>query len=161
MKTNLPSSENIEKKSEVGFFANQAGEFHNLMNHFWNYMDMPLKNSFSDLEPKIEVAENKNNVMVTAELPGIDEKDLELKVSSDGYLTISGEKKEKNHAEEKGSCFSEISYGMFKRTIPLPTDINFDSAVANYSDGLLTVTLPKLPKEKQKAKVINITKTNA
>ena len=160
MKTNLPSESAEKSKKDVGFYANQTGDVHNLMNYFWNYMDMPLKTSFSDIEPKIEVAENENAVTVTAELPGIDENDVELKISADGYLTISGEKKEKKQATEKGCCFSEISYGMFKRTIPLPQDINYDAATADYVNGVLTVELPKLPEEKQKAKTIKIGKTH-
>jgi len=155
MKTNLTSGAS-ENKKDVGFYANQTGDVHNLMNYFWNYMDMPLKAGFSDIEPKIEVAENEDAVTVTAELPGIDENDVELKISADGYLTISGEKKEKKQTSEKGSCFSEISYGMFKRTIPLPQDINYDAATADYNNGLLTVELPKLPEEKQKARTIKI-----
>ena len=154
MKNNVPATS--QEKNEVGSFGYNTGEFHNLMNYFWNYMDMPLKNEMSDLEPKIEVSDTDNKVMVTAELPGIDEKDVDVKLSSDGYLTISGEKKEKTHTTGKGSCFSEISYGMFKRTIPLPWDLDYEAASADYADGLLTVAVPKLPDEKQKTKKITI-----
>ena len=160
MKTNLPSENTEKNKKDVGFYASQAGDTHNLMNYFWNYMDIPLKTGFSDIEPKIEVAENENAITVTAELPGIKEDDVDLKISADGYLTISGEKKEKNQTTDKGNCFSEISYGMFKRTIPLPQDINYEAATADYTNGLLTVELPKLPEEKQKTRTIKIGKAH-
>lgn len=161
MKSNVPTTSADSNKSEVGLFGYNTGDFHNLMNYFWNYVDMPLKNELSDMEPKIEVAEKENKISVTAELPGIDEKDVDLKLSSDGYLTISGEKKGKNQTEGKGRCFSEISYGMFKRTIPLPWDLNYEAATADYADGVLTVEIPKLPEEKQKVKKISITKSKS
>ena len=61
-----------------------------------NLLDTPQNNNIIQMEPKIEVSENKENVMVTAEIPGISEKDIELEISTNGYLTISGEKKHEN-----------------------------------------------------------------
>ncbi len=153
MKTILPSETN--KKNDI-FSSSQIGDMHNLMNYFWNYMDMPLKNEWTDIEPKIEICESDKDIEVMAELPGIDEKDVDLKVSADGYLTITGEKRSKNQTAKKGAYFSEISYGMFKRTIPLPGDINYEAATADFNNGILQVMLPKLPKEQQKMKKINI-----
>jgi HSP20 family protein len=55
--------------------------------------EMPSTIEFQNMEPKIEVSENKKNIMVTAELPGVNEQDIDLEISTNGYLTISGEKK--------------------------------------------------------------------
>lgn len=134
-------------------------EFRNLISHFWNFFDNPTADS--DLEPKIEVSENKNSVTVSAELPGIEEKDIDVQISSDGYLSISGEKRHQSEENNKGNYFSEISYGMFRRTIPLPWDLDYDKANADYDDGVLKVVLPKSQTEQQKFKKINVKKTNA
>lgn len=138
-------------------------DLNSLMNYFWNYMDTPssLTEHFNaDLEPKMQISETKDAVNVMAELPGIDEKDLDLKISSDGYLSISGEKKNSTKSNTKDSYFSEISYGMFKRTIPLPWDLDYESAAATYNNGVLNVSIPKTQVEKQKFKKIAITTDN-
>ncbi len=150
---------NRNRHSEVAASNRTNSDFNNLMNYFWNYTDMP--ESFSEnLEPHIQVAENDDSVSVAAELPGIDEQDLDLQISADGYLSISGEKKNSNSSSSKDAYFSEISYGMFKRTIPLPWDLAYDKAAATYKNGVLNVLIPKTPVEKQKFKKIAINKTN-
>ena len=133
-------------------------DFRSLMNYFWNFMDNSNVD-FSDLSPKIQVTEDKDVVKVTAEIPGIDEKDIDLKVSSDGYLCISGEKKNETQANAKDNYFSEISYGMFKRTIQLPWDLDYDATTAKYNNGVLSVFIPKSQVEKQKFKKIDVLKS--
>ena len=133
-------------------------DFRSLMNYFWNFMDTS-SNEVSDLLPKIQVTEDKDAVKVTAEIPGIDEKDIDLKVSSDGYLCISGEKKNEIQNNAKDNYFSEISYGMFKRTIQLPWDLDYDATTAKYSNGVLNVSIPKSQTEKQKFKKIDVSKS--
>lgn len=122
-------------------------------------MDLP-ENLPEDMEPHIQITENKDSISVMAELPGIDEKDLDLQISADGYLAISGEKKNTSSSSEKDSYFSEISYGMFKRTIPLPWDLAYNDAAATYKNGVLSVLIPKTQVEKQKFKKIAINTTN-
>ncbi len=134
-------------------------DFRSLMNYFWNFMDNS-NTEFSDLSPKIQVTEDKDVVKVTAEIPGINEKDIDLKVSSDGFLSISGEKKNETKNDSKDNYFSEISYGMFKRTIQLPWDLDYDATTANYNNGVLIVSIPKSQVEKQKFKKINIAKSD-
>ncbi len=133
------------------------GDMRSLFSHFWNMVDFPHHHDMHDMEPKIEVKENKNNVEVTAELPGVQEKDIDVEVSSDGYLTISGEKRQETEETHKGNYFSEISYGMIKRTIPLPWDLQFEKADAEYTDGMLKISIPKTAVEQQKKKKISIT----
>ena len=94
--------------------------------------------------PSINITESEKEIAVTAELPGLDEKDVELSLSQ-GALTIRGEKKQEN--EEKGRDFyrMERSYGTFSRTIPLPRDVvDADKVTAEFEKGVLRVTLPKL-----------------
>lgn len=133
-------------------------DFRSLMNYFWNFMDNS-NSDFSELSPKIQVTENKDAVKVTAEIPGINENDIDLKVSSDGYLSISGEKKNEVQENTKDNYFSEISYGMFKRTIQLPWDLDYDATTADYNNGVLTVSIPKSQTEKQKFKKISVSKS--
>lgn len=133
-------------------------DFRNLMNYFWNFMDN-ASTDFADLSPKIQVVEDKDVVKVRAEIPGMDEKEIDLKVSSDGYLSISGEKKNEIQSNNKDNYFSEISYGSFKRTIQLPWDLDYDATSAKYDNGVLTVSIPKSQTEKQKFKKISVNKS--
>lgn len=135
--------------------THSPSEFRNLMNYFWNFIDT---SEISDLSPKIQVTENKDSVKVSAEIPGIEEKDIDLQISADGVLSISGEKKNESVQNEKDNCFSEISYGMFKRTIQLPWDLDYEATTAKYTNGVLTVSIPKSPEEKQKFKKISVGK---
>ena len=133
-------------------------DFRSLMNYFWNFMDSS-NSEYSDLSPKIQVTEDKDAVKVTAEIPGIDEKDIDLKVSADGYLSISGEKKNESEENTKDNYFSEISYGMFRRTIQLPWDLDYEATTARYNNAVLTVSIPKSQTEKQKFKKISVAKS--
>jgi HSP20 family protein len=92
-----------------------------------------------DSWPNIEVAETGKEIKVTAELPGLDEKDIDVHLAN-GVLTISGEK----HAEteDKDRLFSERYYGRFERRIPLE-DVDENKVAASFKKGVLTVTLPK------------------
>lgn len=135
-------------------------DMRSLITHFWNMLDFPHHNDMNEMEPKIEVKENKNNVEVTAELPGVAEDDIDVEISSDGYMTISGEKRHETEENHKGNYFSEITYGMVKRTIPLPWDLQFDKADAEYVDGMLKIAIPKSAVEQQKRKKISVTRKN-
>mgnify|MGYP004662994905 FL=1 len=139
--------------------ASGGSDLRHLMSHLWHMVDFPRFNDSVSPEPKIEVAENKSNVTVTAEIPGVAEKDIDLQISSDGYLTISAEKKDENSSQDKDHYFSEISYGMVKRTIPLPWDLDYNKADAEYNDGLLRIVLPKSNIEQQKVKKISVKKS--
>ena len=135
-------------------------DFNNLFDVF-DWFDIPVDRRMlantKQAEPKIELKEKENEVVVKAEIPGINEKDIDLEISSDGYITISGEKKEEHEEHHKGNYFSEISYGSFSRTIPLPTDSKFDNAKADFENGTLTITVPKAEPIESKKKKIEIT----
>jgi len=156
MRNELSTNQNNSRREPVN--TTSSGEFKNFINHFWNFLDFSNGGEADELQPKIEVSENDADVTVLAEMPGVDEKDLNLQVSSDGYLTISGQKKESSERHERGNYFSEIYYGSFKRTIPLPWDLDFDNADAQYDDGVLMVSIPKSQNEKTKMKKINVSK---
>ena len=88
--------------------------------------------------PSIEVEDQDRELVVTAEVPGMSEKDVELLVDN-GMLTIRGEKK----AEKDESGYSERWYGRFERQIPLPASVDEENCKADFRDGLLSIHLPK------------------
>jgi HSP20 family protein len=90
--------------------------------------------------PSLELGETDNEVRITAELPGLDEKDVDITVE-EGVLTLRGEKKAE--VEDKDRGYTERSYGRFERRIGLPRGIERDKASATFQNGVLTVTLPK------------------
>lgn len=102
--------------------------------------------------PNIDVAETENEIRVTAELPGLEEKDVRLEIAN-GTLLISGEKK--SATEDKDRRFSERYYGRFERRIPLD-DVEEDKASASFKNGVLTVTAPKSREAKANVRRIAI-----
>ena len=128
-------------------------------NHLYNMaLSNPEdENTMNFLEPEIEVRDTPKEVIVSAELPGLDPKDIDIQLSDEGYMTISGEKKHQTEEKAEGFYFSERSYGMFQRVINLPTDeINRDKITAEFDKGVLNITLPKLESAKKKVKKIAI-----
>ena len=100
--------------------------------------------------PSIDVKENEKEFQISAELPGMDDKDVEVSITGD-VLTIKGEKKlEKEEEEDKGYYRRERAYGSFQRRIQLPAEVDTDKVSAHFKKGVLTVTLPKT-EEAQKA----------
>jgi len=92
--------------------------------------------------PAVDVVEKDKAYQITAELPGIDEKHVELTVS-DGMLSIKGEKTEEKEEKQQGYYLSERQYGSFQRSFALPEDVEADKIDASFKNGVLTVTLPK------------------
>ena len=107
----------VQKTDENSRTMPISAQTHDLRS-LWNYFFDFGGETMAGLQPKIDVTEQKNAVLVTAEIPGINEADLDLKISDDGYLTISGQKEQKAEQTGTNNYFQEISYGMFKRTIP-------------------------------------------
>lgn len=94
------------------------------------------------LAPAMDVVEKDKEYEITAELPGLDEKDVEVKVAN-GTLTIKGEKKETREEREKDYYLSERRYGSFLRSFRVPEGVSADKIEATFAKGVLTVKLPK------------------
>ncbi len=92
--------------------------------------------------PLIDIEEDNENIMVKAELPGMDKNEIKVTVR-DNMLVISGERKQEKEAKDKTYHRIERSYGQFSRTITLPAVVNADKIKASYKDGVLSITLPK------------------
>jgi len=92
--------------------------------------------------PRVDVSEEADRYLMSVELPGIMREDVKVSVQ-DGYLTLSGERRASTRPENAGWIRNEIRVGEFKRTLPLPGEVNVDDIAATLKDGILIVTLPK------------------
>ncbi len=101
-----------------------------------------------DWTPTLDMAENQDNVVVRAELPGMKKNEIEVSIH-DGCLILSGERKSAQKSED-GTHRSERFFGRFQRIVSLPTAVCFDKVKAQYTDGVLTVTMPKAEEAKPK-----------
>jgi HSP20 family protein len=110
-----------------------------LLDRAWGDEFWPARRSWM---PPLDVEETENEVVVRAELPGVNPDDLDVSVSEDA-LTIAGEKKEEKEHKGRGYFRSECRYGSFRRTIPLPRGVDPDSIQAEYNNGILAVHLKK------------------
>lgn len=93
--------------------------------------------------PSVDITDEKNHVVVTAELPGLDKGDVEVTLD-DNVLMLKGEKRHEREGEEDGCYRTERFFGSFKRTVPLPGDVDTESAEAGFDNGVLTVRFPKV-----------------
>ncbi len=129
--------------------ASLRHEMDRLLDDFWK---RPFKEGvIGDLEPAVEVSDDKKSVMVKVQIPGVPKDRIQVNVTDD-VLTVTGDMKEEEEKEEKNYYRREIRYGSFSRTIPLPTVVVGDKASAKLKDGVLEV---KIPKSKE-AKVMEI-----
>jgi HSP20 family protein len=122
-------------------------------------MKLPDVSWRAEFWPRVDVSESEKEIRVTAELPGIDQKDVEVTLSGD-QLLIKGEKKSEaeEKKEEKGRTFHRVerSYGSFQRSMRIPYEVDPEKVQATFKDGVLTLTLPKPPEVQQKTKKIEI-----
>ncbi|MEO0092573.1 MAG: Hsp20/alpha crystallin family protein [candidate division WOR-3 bacterium] len=99
--------------------------------------------------PAVDVYDKKDSIVLKAEIPGVDKKDISISISED-EITIKGEVKREEEVKEQDYYRCERAYGSFSRTIPLPTAVDKEKAKATYKDGVLVVTLPKSEAAKPK-----------
>lgn len=105
--------------------------------------------------PAVDISDKEKSYEITAELPGMDEKNIEVKLSN-GSLIIKGEKKEDKEEKRKGYYLSERHYGSFERVFNLPKEVDADKIEASFSKGILTISLPKKPEAIKPEKVVPI-----
>ena len=110
---------------------------------------------YAKFSPQIDVKENDKEIIVTAELPGMSEKDIDVSISG-GSLVVKGEKKEDKEEKDKECWHMERCYGSFYRSIPLPEEIDKEKADASFKKGILRVTIPKTEKAASSSKKIPI-----
>jgi len=146
----LPS---IRKKPETSLAPasnvwEMFDQMEKMLQEYW-----PKELNWNTSYPAVEVIEKPEEIVVKAELPGIDVKDVEVRLENN-QLVIQGEKKRESKEEKDNILRMEVSYGSFYRVIPLPAEVKEDKIKAKYKKGVLTITLPK--SEQAKAKKISI-----
>lgn len=125
---------------------------------FFRGMEMEPFRPFGkeEFSPKVNFTEDEAMIHISAEIPGMDENDVEV-LLDENVLTLKGEKKEETEKKEEGRIYTESSYGAFTRRIPLPVEVDRDKVAAAYQKGVLTVTLPKTEKAKKEHRKIPVT----
>lgn len=114
-----------------------------------------LKTETEVIAPAVDIYEEGDDLVLKAELPGLNKDDIEVKVTDD-YITISGEKKKEEKVEEKNYYRYERSYGSFSRTFRLPVEIQTDKAKAKFENGVLEIRIPKTEEAKIKERKLQI-----
>ena len=107
------------------------------------------------LIPRVDVSETDNEVQITADMPGMEEKDIEIELRA-GALAIKGERKVEEEEKKKEYHRVERAYGVYQRIVPLPCEVDEDKAAASFAKGVLTVRLPKAPSEQEKVRKIAV-----
>jgi HSP20 family protein len=130
-------------------------EMDRLFDSFGREFGWPAAGGGGAIVPSVDLSETDSEIRIEAELPGVDEKDVEV-VVADNVLTIKGEKNVKKEEKKKDYHLVERSYGSFARSITLPFAAEPDKAKASFKSGVLTITLPKPPELKAKAKKIAV-----
>lgn len=149
-RTQAPSKDNGD------VFSAMQREMNRIFEKFNGENDLSkFESSLGDWSPKVNVADTERELQVTAELPGVEEKDVEVTVDN-GALTIKGEKKAEKEEKGKNYYRAERSFGSFERVLPLSRDIVQDKVEATFKNGVLTVKLPKTAEAIQAKKKIPV-----
>lgn len=137
------------------------GHLPDLFEHFErDFFPQSMTEDMNNFMPKIEVKNNEKNYVVSAELPGIKENDINVSLE-ENTLIIQGEKKSESKQEDKGRVHSEFRYGSFYRAIPLEGDVDNTNVDATYRDGILNITLNKRADGPSRTKKIEINRTGS
>lgn len=128
------------------------------MNHLFDDVFKPVvrgdsRLSMRDWNPRVDIYDNDENIVIKAELPGIDRKDIVIDVK-DGVLTLKGERSFDNEIKEEKYYCRERTFGKFERVFRLPAKVDPEKISADYKDGILKIDIPK--PEEQKPKQINV-----
>ena len=166
----LRISEIFEKSLEDLFFGGQKKGGENMtrflmplspfrgLDNFFEDEDVPASPRWRGLQfPMVNVKQSDQDVIVTADIPGIKEEDINIEVG-DTFVDISGERKEETNKEDGDYFHQEVRYGSFARRVPLPTEVKSDKADATIKDGQLLIKIPRLAHEKPKVTRIKVKK---
>jgi HSP20 family protein len=119
---------------------------------FYGSSLIPFNQNWGSFNPSIDVTETDKDYKVSAELPGLDENDIEVSLDRN-ILTISGEKKTEKEDKDQNYYRMERSYGSFQRCLSFPSNIESDNINANFKNGALQITIPKQPRPVKKIEI--------
>lgn len=158
---NTPAAKNPVSPSPRSAFGGPVGWLRSEIDRLFDDFAFPSRGMFAFNDrpttsvPAIDFTSNDKSYTLSAELPGLTEKDVEISVA-DGILSLSGEKKEEEERKEEGCLISERRYGSFRRTMKLPEDVDAAKIAARFKDGVLTIALPRDEKSAQRTRKIAI-----
>lgn len=133
---------------------NPFREMDNIGREMSSFFDFPSK-LFSGSSPRVDVYQTEKDVIVKAEIPGVSKEDLNLYID-DNSIRLSGQTRKEKELKDENVYRSERYYGSFSRTIPLPVEVKSEEARAEYKDGILSITVPKVEPSKSRGKKIDI-----
>jgi HSP20 family protein len=140
-------------------FYSLQHQMNSLFDNFFSGFDITPRSlaagGFGAFTPSVDVQESDKDFTIRAELPGVDEKDVEVTVTNDA-VTIKGEKKEEKEDKGKNYYSMERSYGSFNRVIPLAVETDANKAEASFKNGVLNITIPKSQSAKAKGTKVPI-----
>jgi HSP20 family protein len=139
-------------------FGGELSSLRQEMDRLWDRFvgESPLARRITgEWWPTVDVSETKDNFVIKAELPGMDEKDVSVTISGD-VLTIKGEKKKEEEEKDEQHYRVERYYGSFQRSFQLPSSVKADKIEADFEKGILKVTLPKVEEAKKKEVKIKV-----
>lgn len=151
--TNQPSNMNIDTPL-LGLQRDIDRIFNNFFQGF-NAPQIQQAGINALIAPRINIAESNKSYQISAELPGVEEKDVDISVTN-GVLNIKGERKEEKEEKDQSYHRIESSYGMFQRSLPLPENADQNNIKANFKNGILSVTIAKSAEALAKTKKISI-----
>ena len=130
-----------------------TNEFDSLFNDFWSFNGH--SNYRQGIQPSFDITQNKSSYFITADLPGVDKKDIDISLKDD-TITISAERKASDTHDEKFSRYNNIQYGLFEKSFYMPDDANTDKINAKMNNGVLSIELTKAKKVASDVKRISI-----
>ena len=137
----------VKRYEPLKELANLREEMDRMWNRFFG--EWPSREAFrGEWAPSVDVSETKENILVKAEVPGMNPKDIDISLAND-ILTIKGKKQQETEEKEENYHRIERSYGSFSRSIRLPRDVIGEKIKASYKNGVLTITLPKSEEAKE------------
>lgn len=150
---NIPATKEEARKNgemllrtEHPIFESLQHEMNRLFEDFGHSFGLPrsgrLLESLGEFHTRVDVKETDKEVIVTAEVPGVDLKDIDISLKNEGLL-IKGEKRQEKEQKDKGYYKMERSYGSFERYLALPCEIDRENVTASYKDGVVKVTMQK------------------
>ncbi|MDX8451136.1 Hsp20/alpha crystallin family protein [Mesorhizobium sp. VK9D] len=151
--TTAREAESRSGTKKIPFFSLQR-DVNRIFEDFWKRFDQPF-GRWDAGGPRTDIAETESAVEVSVELPGLDQKDVNVSLT-DSALTIKGERRSDREESDKGYHLAERSYGSFYRSIPLPSGVDTDQVNAEFKNGVLTVTLPKTQEALSRVKKIEV-----
>jgi len=153
----------IPRRVRRGAFPALRGvrSFDELFDNFWCGFEAtapawPIGKTAHAFTPRVNVRETDEEIVVSAELPGLEEKDFDVSLEDD-VLTVKGEKRSEHEEKREGFQHLESVSGSFERRLRLPCDVDADSVKATYKNGVVTVVLPKRAEERPEVHTVPVT----